>query len=155
MECQQGQKSAMKQKHFDFASLPNRRNWVKQKQNVFVSLSFRLFGSETKTKCFCFTQFSVIWQWNKNKMFLFRCTCFLALLAFHIQLHQPIIVCSLSVFFVLFVFLSPHEKHSRKWCARNKVKKKNRISALSWPYVSDNNQDVLTFRHCLHKMFLP
>ena len=66
---------------------------LKQKQNVFVSLSFRLFGSETKTKCFCFTQFSVIWQWNKNKMFLFRCTCFLALLAFHIiqQFERKII----------------------------------------------------------------
>ena len=27
---------------------------VKQKQNVFVPLSFQRFGSETKTKCFCF-----------------------------------------------------------------------------------------------------
>ena len=38
---------------------------VKQKQNVFVSLSFWWFGSETKTFCFCFT------------------VLFLALLAFH------------------------------------------------------------------------
>ena len=50
---------------------------------VFVSLSCHLLDSETITKCFCFTLFSVIWQWNKNKMFLFRCTCFLAKLAFH------------------------------------------------------------------------
>ena len=34
---------------------------LKQKQNVFVSLSFQWFGSETKTKCFCFTQFLMIW----------------------------------------------------------------------------------------------
>ena len=44
----------------------------KQKQNVFVSVSFLWFGSETKTKCFCFTQFTMILHWNKNKMFLFR-----------------------------------------------------------------------------------
>ena len=72
MECQQGQKSAVKQTHFVFVSLLNHsQNWlkqklsflfhsavicltVKQKLNVFVSLSFWLFGSETKTKCFCF-----------------------------------------------------------------------------------------------------
>ena len=33
---------------------------LKQKQNVFVSVSFLWFGSETKTKCFCFTQFTMI-----------------------------------------------------------------------------------------------
>ena len=38
-----------------------------------------------------------------------------------IQLHQLIIV--FSLFLGIVCFLSPHEKHSRKWCAGNKVKK--------------------------------
>ena len=49
---------------------------LKQKQNVFVSLSFQWLGSETKAKCFCFTQFLMIWQWNQNILFLFHCTFF-------------------------------------------------------------------------------
>ena len=37
-------------------------------------------------------------------------------------------------FYVLFFFLSPHEKHSWKWCAGNKVKKKITFSYLNWTY---------------------
>ena len=66
-----------------------------------------------------------------------------------IQLHRLIIVFSLSFFYVLFVFLSPHEKHSWKWCADNKVKKKvctsllGVIPAYRYAQVNCSGQDKL------------
>ena len=128
---------------------------------------------QNKKKCFCFTALSVTLHWNKNKMFLFHSVfsdfavkqkqnVFVSLHLFFGPVGIPYTTTSTHHslfslrFFVLFVFLSPHEKHSRKWCAGKKIKKKQnsctKLTLCVWqlPRCTNIKTPITRLKACLY-----